>query len=272
MSSAKIKLGKIIRNNIYMLCYIYKYCPGHFALTLFNALMGSVSSVLNLYLTRYIINSISSGELVEGLFQRVTVLIICMLVFNIVLLIINAHIQNRVIPKNTQIIHQKMQLELFKKAVSVELSCYEDTDYFNKFSMAMQQSDSRALAVLNTLSSFLGSVFGISALSTLIGTFEPVIILVVLLNVAVSFFINARTIKIQHANTQERIPICSRYPIEAGRGYGLVKAHFEGNLPKSAAVYNGFHAQIVINAKEHCRKKPLCDGCPLAGTCRRCGV
>jgi len=68
------------------------------------------------------------------------------------------------------------------------------------------------------------------------------------------------------------IRLCGRYPIEASKGYDGVKAYFEGNLPKSAEVYNGFHAQIVINAKEHCRKKPFCDGCPLDGTCGRCGV
>jgi endonuclease-3 related protein len=61
--------------------------------------------------------------------------------------------------------------------------------------------------------------------------------------------------------------LCDRYPIEAGKSYVAVKAYFEENLPKSAEIYNGFHAQIVINAKEHCRKKPMCDGCPLGVTC-----
>jgi endonuclease-3 related protein len=65
------------------------------------------------------------------------------------------------------------------------------------------------------------------------------------------------------------VRLCCRYPIKAGKGYAAVKAYFEGSLPKSAEVYNGFHAQIVINAKEHCRKKPLCDGCPLGSGCRR---
>lgn len=68
------------------------------------------------------------------------------------------------------------------------------------------------------------------------------------------------------------VRLCGRYPIEAGKGYAAVKAYFEGNLPSNSEVYNGFHAQIVINAKEHCRKKPVCDGCPLSGTCERCGI
>ena len=63
--------------------------------------------------------------------------------------------------------------------------------------------------------------------------------------------------------------LCGRYPIEAGKSYSAVKTYFEENLPKNVEIYNGFHAQIVINAKEHCRKKPLCDGCPLFATCKR---
>jgi endonuclease-3 related protein len=68
------------------------------------------------------------------------------------------------------------------------------------------------------------------------------------------------------------VRLCGRYPIEAGKGYAAVKAYFEGNLPQIAEVYNGFHAQIVANAKEHCRKKPTCDGCPLGESCGRRGL
>ncbi|MCL1983662.1 MAG: endonuclease [Clostridiales bacterium] len=68
------------------------------------------------------------------------------------------------------------------------------------------------------------------------------------------------------------IRLCERYPIDAGKGYAKVKAHFENNLPKSTGVFNGFHALIVINAKEHCRKKPACIGCPLFETCGRRGI
>jgi endonuclease-3 related protein len=65
------------------------------------------------------------------------------------------------------------------------------------------------------------------------------------------------------------VRLCERYPIEAGKGYAAVKAYFEGNLPKSVEVYNGFHAQIVINGKIHCKKRPNCAGCPLADKCKK---
>ena len=66
------------------------------------------------------------------------------------------------------------------------------------------------------------------------------------------------------------VRFCQRYPIDAGKGYDAVKAYFEDNLPCDVDVYNNFHAMIVINAKEHCRKRnPLCDDCPLGDMCKK---
>ena len=68
------------------------------------------------------------------------------------------------------------------------------------------------------------------------------------------------------------IRLCERYPIEAGKGYEAVKSYFEKSIPKSADTYNKFHALIVINAKDHCRKKPVCEDCPLGKRCKTRGV
>ena len=68
------------------------------------------------------------------------------------------------------------------------------------------------------------------------------------------------------------VRLCERYPIKAGKGYDTIKAHFEKELPKDAMLYNQYHALIVINGKEHCRKKPLCSDCPLGKTCGKCGL
>ena len=66
--------------------------------------------------------------------------------------------------------------------------------------------------------------------------------------------------------------LCCRYPLDAGKDYHAVKSFFESHIARDALLYNRFHALIVINAKEHCRKKPLCAGCPLYETCGRCGL
>jgi len=47
--------------------------------------------------------------------------------------------------------------------------------------------------------------------------------------------------------------------------YSGWQRYFESNLPKDAGLFNEYHALIVRLAKERCRKKPDCQGCPLEG-------
>ncbi len=49
--------------------------------------------------------------------------------------------------------------------------------------------------------------------------------------------------------------------------YASIKSFFEKQLPADVFLYNNFHALIVANAKEHCRKKPECKDCPLGDVC-----
>ncbi|NLZ69982.1 MAG: endonuclease III domain-containing protein [Clostridiaceae bacterium] len=60
-----------------------------------------------------------------------------------------------------------------------------------------------------------------------------------------------------------------RYPIKAGKSYMEVKSFCEAGLPRDAALYNHFHALIVQNGKEHCKKKMNCAGCPLEQLCEK---
>ena len=55
-----------------------------------------------------------------------------------------------------------------------------------------------------------------------------------------------------------------------GESYTEVQRLFEENLPRDAALYNDYHAQIVRLGKDFCRPRPLCPECPLADLCRHC--
>lgn len=46
-------------------------------------------------------------------------------------------------------------------------------------------------------------------------------------------------------------------------GYDTVAELFHRSLPREAHVFNEFHALLVKLGKEHCRKKPSCEHCPL---------
>jgi endonuclease-3 related protein len=49
--------------------------------------------------------------------------------------------------------------------------------------------------------------------------------------------------------------------------YEAAREFFENGLPRDVKLYRELHALIVRLGKEHCRKEPECDGCPLNRKC-----
>ncbi len=45
--------------------------------------------------------------------------------------------------------------------------------------------------------------------------------------------------------------------------YQELQELFMDNLPEDSSLFNEFHALIVETGKDFCKKKPLCEGCPL---------
>lgn len=50
-------------------------------------------------------------------------------------------------------------------------------------------------------------------------------------------------------------------------GYDETRSMFMEALPNDVSLFNEYHAQIVEQCKQHCRKKPLCSRCPLNNLC-----
>ena len=60
--------------------------------------------------------------------------------------------------------------------------------------------------------------------------------------------------------------VLSRHNIlDHDESYGAFQELFHSHLKKSSRLFNEYHALIVRLAKENCRTRPLCTGCPLEG-------
>lgn len=51
--------------------------------------------------------------------------------------------------------------------------------------------------------------------------------------------------------------------------YDEIRAFFETRLPRSPELFNDYHAQVVVHAKETCRTRPRCGECPIRDLCAR---
>ena len=60
--------------------------------------------------------------------------------------------------------------------------------------------------------------------------------------------------------------------LDATAGYRHLQQQFESALRPDVALFQQYHALIVMHAKQHCLKNPRCEGCPLSQHCKAHGA
>ena len=66
--------------------------------------------------------------------------------------------------------------------------------------------------------------------------------------------------------------LLSRLGYELSGDYDDIRRMIEASIAPELYLYNNFHAVIVEQCKQHCLKKPRCEGCPLDAVCPKAGV
>ena len=54
--------------------------------------------------------------------------------------------------------------------------------------------------------------------------------------------------------------------------YADIQSVFQDGIPRVVALYNEYHALIVMHGKDICKTRPVCSGCPLDSACPKIGV
>lgn len=196
-------MKKLIYNNLRMMKYIVEFCPSQIPIVIFESIIKSIQAIMGTLLLKYTMDAIG----LYNSFDKVIFIIIFFLIINIGLSLITTWIDQDIIPVNFQTITGKMQLLLFDKANSLDLDCYENTTYYNKFLIAREQAESRILGVLNSFSTLISSFFCIGAFTILIATSEPILIFISIINVGISFLMNTMSVKIQSVFYKQKVSI-----------------------------------------------------------------
>ena len=54
--------------------------------------------------------------------------------------------------------------------------------------------------------------------------------------------------------------------------YTALQSVFHAGIPRDVALYNEYHALIVVHGKDICKTRPVCSECPLDSVCPKIGV
>lgn len=103
-------------------------------------------------------------------------------------------------------VSEKINNEMIEKTQEIDLSCYENAEFFDKFTRALSETDSRVNGVLNTFSGIISAVLNISVIISLIATIDVIFIIFGLLASIVVFLQGLTFNKISFSENQERTP------------------------------------------------------------------
>ncbi|MEE5989867.1 MAG: ABC transporter ATP-binding protein [Lachnospiraceae bacterium] len=105
---------------------------------------------------KVIVNALSEGR---GFKSILTFILICGAVFCI-LSIYTGYVEEVVYPLKTNRLYGGIYKKLYAKAKNVELACYEDPDFYNRYTMAMDGAEEKIVAVIRGM---IGATVGIVA-------------------------------------------------------------------------------------------------------------
>lgn len=148
---------KVFTNNAYAVRTVWEISRQRVIHTAINSVAGYAEWIfVSIFFLRYVINAIET----EASFGRIMVFVgICFAVFG-GFAVYDSYMQSAVIPFTDNKIYRTLYKKLYAKARNVELACFEDADFYNRYTMAL---DGSAQKMTKSVEFFFQVLFGVIA-------------------------------------------------------------------------------------------------------------
>lgn len=202
----KLPFKRSLSNNMFALKAIWRSSPIYLFVYLGSSLVYGILGFLSEgYMLRRIVNGIDAGESIESLVRYVVILgSICLIVYTALNWFWNVISQVK-----KRRIASYVEKQLFIKSVEVELACYENPTFYDKYVKAMDETFDRVLKVMYTLDNLISIFISLSANSLLLFIIDPWLILFGLFPLLLGFFKRLENIA-NHDWMSEKKPIDRR--------------------------------------------------------------
>ena len=153
----KLSFAASMKNSWFAMKLVAAICPSFIVHTVIMWLIGQSEWVFfDGVFMKVIVNDLSEGREFKSILSFI---LICGAIFCI-LAIYTGYVDNVVFPLKTNRLYGGIYKKLYAKAKNVELSCYEDPDFYNRYTMAIDGAEQKITAVIRGL---IGAISGAAA-------------------------------------------------------------------------------------------------------------
>lgn len=202
----KLPLKKTVANNLFALRAIWEGSPIYLIMYLGASLVYGILEFLGeAYLLRRIVNAVTTGADLTSTVRFALVIAGITFVTDLAM----RWFWNIISPVQNRRIAAHIEKMLFHKAAEVELACYEDPAFYDKYVKAMDEAYDRIRKVMYTLDNLISRVVALTANSILLFVIDPWLILFGLFPLVLGIFRRLENIA-KHDMEVEKKPIDRR--------------------------------------------------------------
>lgn len=199
----KQKISSIFKNNAIMLGKIAKYTSDYFLLMIVEGVIwGAINSAAAVF-NYNLFNAVDEGTD----FIYAVKIIAIMAVFYLLAYAFDKWYWCIKNPLMRQKLHLRMHEELFVKARSLDLSCFDDPEFYNDFVWAMDESDKRAVEIIEDTGKLINRVVASFTLFGLLLTVDPVIAIILFASSVITIICNLLGNKVSFRHSKESNPL-----------------------------------------------------------------
>ena len=158
--------------------------PSYIILSILEGIMCGLVYSAEAVTVYTILNALGTGES----FAKLTYLIIYIALFYLITSVLDKLYWIIIHPLIAQTLHYRMHRELFLKAQSLDLSCYDNPIFYNDFIFAMDEADSRAIKIVNGIGTLINRLVASGTLLGLLFTIDTIIAFLILVVSALTTF------------------------------------------------------------------------------------
>lgn len=193
-------------NYFYMLVKIANICPGFISISILLSIFTSISPIMNIILLQYVMNMLA----LDVAFDNIVYILGLFLLFTTILSCIMTFLSTKVLNIKRQLILLEIKNEIFKVSECVSLETFDNPQYYDSLTIALQVAEGQAVGVVENFSTIISSLLSSGILITLIISIEPVLIYLSALSTLISLIYGVKSSKISAEFVEDTVTINRR--------------------------------------------------------------
>lgn len=203
INTQKLTLREILAQQLYLTKLCFKAAPGAMALHIFEAVKLQISIFFEFtWCTNYVLGVAERGESWNKILWCMAILIAAIAISTISAAIY----EHSALPKLKPTLYQTFRMEIYEHSSRLDLACYDNTDFYQKFVLATEEADACIDRYLESLRIYCGHTVQFILVLSFCLAIDPYVLIVPFLAVPLLLWTCSKENKAAILARMERIP------------------------------------------------------------------